>query len=78
MEVNDIIVLDNNERYTLLKKVEYENEVYFLSMPIDENEIIDENKILFLKSSYEDGDNFVEMVVDEDLIIRLTKIIYEN
>ena len=78
MNVNDIIILDNDVRYTLLRKVNYNDDEYFLAMPIDEEENIDRNKVLFLKKVIEGDDIFVEMVVDQDLIIRLTKIIYNN
>ena len=78
MNVNDIIILDNDVRYTLLRKVNYNDDEYFLAMPIDEEENIDRNKVLFLKKVIEGDDIFVEMVGDQDLRIRLSKIIYNN
>lgn len=73
MTVNDIIVLENDERYTLLEETIKDGEKYFLAASIDDDENIDSNKLVLLKlDQAEDGD-YVEIVNDEKLIIELSK-----
>ena len=72
MKENDIIVLDNNERYTLLKEIIDDNNQYFISAGIDENEHIDEKKIIILKVVHQEDGDYVEIVKDKNLIKKLS------
>lgn len=73
MKVNDIIILENEERYTLLQETKHENETYFLSAGIDEQENIDYKKLAILKLVKEEDGDYVEVVNDEQLIKELSK-----
>lgn len=73
MKVNDIIVLENEERYTLLQDTILDEATYFLSAGIDEEENIDYKKLAILKLIHEEDGDYVEVVNDEQLIKRLSK-----
>lgn len=72
MKVDDIIVLENQERYILLAETSYENQNYFLAAAIDEQENIDQKKLVLLKHVEEVDGSYVEIVKNEDLLIKLT------
>lgn len=72
MKENDIIVLENDERYTLLKEIKYEGDRYFMAAGIDKDENIDRKKIAILKHVKEKDGDYVEIVKDENLINKLS------
>jgi len=61
MNINekDIIILDDDHRYMIVKKIDFENRKYYYVSDIDNKETI--------KFLYEDGDELVE-IEDEQLI----------
>lgn len=71
MKVNDIIILENEERFTLLAETLHENSRYFLAMGIDEQEVIDKNKIAVLKLVEEPDGAYVELVKNQELLTKL-------
>lgn len=75
MKINDIIVLENEERYTLMEEVMYENEKYFLALPIDEKGKIDNSKPKMFKSVKEPDGEYVVLVRDEYTILNLSKLL---
>ena len=74
MKLNDIIVLDNNERYTLLKETEKEGIKYYFAAGVDENDHIDQRAIVILKLTHEEDGDYVEVVEDENLLKDLSEI----
>lgn len=78
MEVGDVIELDNNEKYSLLKEIEYMKGRYFLAAFVKEDETVDENKIVYLKHISEDGEDYVDMILSEKLIYELSKLVTEK
>lgn len=72
MSVNDVIILDNDEKYTLISEINYENSRYFLAMPVEEDDKINENKLYYFKEVCEDNEYFVDLVEDENLITILS------
>ena len=72
MKENDIIVLDNNDKYTLLKEIVEGDNRYFISAGVDENDHIDEKKIIILKVIKEEDGDYVEIVKDKNLIKKLS------
>lgn len=79
MKVNDIIVLENDERYTLLEKTTKDEKNYFLAAGIDEQENIDHTNLVLLEVFTEEDGDYVELVDDPELITQLAgKIIDAN
>ncbi len=74
MKVNDTIVLDDNQRYTLLEMTELDNETYFLAIGLDEKKQPDYKNMIILKECQDIDGIYVETVANESLIIKLTKI----
>ncbi len=74
MKVNDRIVLDDNQRYTLLEETELDNETYFLAMALDEKNKPIVDKMVILKECQDIDGIYVETVGNESLIIKLTRI----
>jgi hypothetical protein len=60
MEINDIIVLDNNERYLLLKKMTENENNYFLAEKDDK----EDKKIIVLKEVHSKDETYVEIIKD--------------
>lgn len=77
MKENDVIVLDNNERYSLSKEVIYEDEKYFLAYKADEKCNMIDNDIKFFKVVTENGENYVELIRNPNTILELTRLIKE-
>ena len=72
MEVNDIIILENDQRYTLLEQTTKDNDKYFLAASVNENEDIDIKQLALLKVIRENNEDYVELVQNEQLIRELT------
>ena len=74
MQVNDTILLDDNQKYTLLQETVYENEKYYLAIGLDENENPNYKNMLIFKECEDVDGIYVETVANESLIIKLTRI----
>lgn len=64
MHVDSVITLDNNINCLLLEKAVYNNDNYFLSVVLDEEEEPSEEYVVF-KEIIENGEKYVEKVEDE-------------
>ena len=73
MKVNDIIVLENEERFTLLQETMLDNFRYFLAAGIDEQENIDSKKLVLLKLVEHPDGAYVEIVKNQELMTKLTQ-----
>lgn len=71
--INNIIELDNNEKYLVLNQAIYQNKNYFLVVKVTDNEedVLDDFKLL--EEIQEDGERKVVIVTDEKTIDLLTK-----
>ena len=74
MEIDDLIVLDDNRRYTLLQSTEEAGEKYYLAIGVDEEENPDYKDMVIFKECNDDDGIYVETVTDESLINKLSKI----
>lgn len=74
MQVNDTIVLDDNQRYTLLQETEENEETYFLAIGVDEENNPDYKNMVILKECQDIDGIYVETVTNEGLLSKLTKI----
>ena len=68
MRINDIVVLENNKRYILTNKYELNNNIYYLSYELLDNEKTD--KFVFGKEVYDD-DYYVILEKNEDILLKL-------
>ena len=73
MKINDIIVLDNDERFMLLKEVEREGSRFFLSVGVDKDEKLDQKKLVILKLISEEDGDYMELIEDEELLKELAE-----
>ena len=68
-----MITLENDMNCLLLKKSNYENDNYFLSVVLDENEEPSDEYVV-LKEIVEDNQNYVMRVMDESVLAELLKL----
>ena len=68
MRINDIVVLENNKRYILTNKYELNNNIYYLSYELLDNEKTD--KVVFVKEVFDD-DYYVILEKNEDILLKL-------
>ena len=73
MKLNDIIVLDNNEQYTLLKETEKDGNKYYFAAGVDQDGHVNQNILVILKLIKEEDGDYVEIVEDEDLLNELSE-----
>ena len=76
IDVDSVITLDNNLNYLVLDKIDQDDETYYLTVRVDDNdELLDENVIL--KELNENGEKYVVKETNEDkikeLIVLFTK-----
>ena len=73
IEPYDIITLENNDEYTVIKIVEENDKKYYLLAWIDENEEPDMENVKIVKEIIEDGKTKIEEIEDEQLANKLSK-----
>lgn len=77
MMINDVIVLDDNKKYLLLDKTDYENYPYYYAVLLDDQEKPTE-KYSFVKEITENNETFVEEVTDNAIRSSLLVIFMNN
>ena len=78
MKCNNIITLENNEKYLTLNEVTYNKEHYFLVMGVDEEKNIIPGKVNIFKEINKNNEIYIEIIKDSDLIMELTKKLKEQ
>lgn len=73
MKANDIIVLDNNDKFTLLAETDKDNSKYFLAGKFRENDELDTKQFFIFKEVVEGEEKYIELVNDQKLITELSK-----
>ena len=73
MKIDSVITLENDVNCLLLEKVNYNNDNYFLTVVLDDNEEPSDEYIV-LKEIIEDGQNYVMRVTDENVLAELIKL----
>ncbi len=77
MVVDSVITLENDVNCLLLEKVIFENNNYFLSVVLNEDEEPSEEYVIF-KEIVENDESFVEKVEDENLLKSLLEKFSSN
>lgn len=73
IELYDIITLDNDEEYTILKMINENGKKYYLLAPVDEEEEPDLDNVKIVEEVFENGRLKVEEVEEEQLLKKLSK-----
>lgn len=73
MTVDSVITLDNDVNCLLLERVNYENDNYFLSVILNEDEEPSDKYAIF-KEINENNENYVETVEDPNLQASLIEL----
>lgn len=73
MKVDSVITLENDVNCLLLEKVEYENNNYFMSVVLNEEEEPSDEYVIF-KEIIENNENYVEKVEDAVLFSSLIQL----
>lgn len=73
MEVNDIIILDNDEKYSLIKKIIYNEETYFLASLVKEDDSLDASTTCYFKAISDEDGEYVDLITNEKLILEISK-----
>ena len=77
MIVDSVITLENDVNCLLLEKVTYNNDNYFLSVVLNEEEEPSDEYVVF-KEINEDGQSFVAKVEDGALLAELINLFTNN
>ena len=78
IELYDIITLDNDEEYTVLKILQEEGKTYYLLAWIDEDEEPDMERIKIVEQIQENNKLEIEEITDEKLLKKLSKLFLES
>lgn len=64
---NQIIELNNNKKYLILRQVVYKNDTYYVTCEIFDNDDF-KKELTILKETIEEKDYFVNIVNDKDVV----------
>ena len=78
MNEGDLIILDNNERYSLLKKIMLNDDTYFMAAFVGEDDLVDKNKIVYFKVTEENNEPFVDLITSQKIITLLSNKLAED
>ena len=69
IDVKDVLTLEDDKKYVVVSKIEYDNKVYFYLVGVEE--------ITDVKFGYLDNDEFVE-INDKELVTKLLPYFYKD
>ena len=69
IDVKDVLALEDDKKYVVVSKIDYENKVYFYLVGVEE--------ITDVKFGYIDNDEFVE-INDKELVTKLLPHFYKD
>lgn len=69
IDVKDVLTLEDDKKYVVVSKIDYENKVYFYLVGVEE--------ITDVKFGYIDNDEFVE-INDKELVTKLLPHFYKD
>ena len=73
MKIDSVITLENDVNCLLLEKVNYNNDNYFLTVVLDDNEEPSDEYVV-LKEIIENNQNYVMRIMDENVLAELIKL----
>ena len=72
IEVYDILTLEDNEEYSVLKKIKENNKTYLLLAPVDKEEVPNFDELKIVEEVIENQEVIVEDVTDDELLKSLS------
>lgn len=78
MEINKIVKLSSDEKYIVLNELNYNNNLYYLTMGLVSDNEYDSSKVIIFKEEKDESGFFVEKVIDSNLLYELTKLFKEQ
>lgn len=69
IDIKDVLTLEDDKKYVVVSKIDYENKVYFYLVGVEE--------ITDVKFGYLDNDEFVE-INDKELVTKLLPYFYKD
>lgn len=73
LEINKIARLNNDEKYIVLNELNYNGEMFYLTMGLVSDKEFDSSKVIILKESIDKNGYYVEKVTDNNLLYDITK-----
>lgn len=74
LSINNIIILENKERFIVLKEAMYYGKKYFLAMGVDDNNKVISSNMVILEEYVSGFETYVTKIVDNELIGVLTRM----
>lgn len=74
MNIDDIITLDNDNRYYIIDIVEYENLNYYLAVGLFPNDEVNTKDFNFLTFEKENDEEYISIVDDPKILVSLYAI----
>ncbi len=72
IEVYDILTLEDNEEYSVLKKIKENNKTYLLLAPVDKEEVPNFDELKIVEEVIENQEVIVEDVTNDELLKSLS------
>ncbi len=73
MTEGDLIILDNEERYSLLKKISLNGDTYFMAAFVKDDDLVDKERIVYFRVEQDEDEQYVDLITSEKVITELTK-----
>lgn len=74
LDLYDIITIDNDKEYTILKNTNFNDRKYYLIAPVNKEEEIDAENIKIVEEIKKDGKIMIQEVINEETLKALSKI----
>lgn len=73
MKLTDVITLEDDKNYLLFDELEYNNEVYFAAMGINEEDV-DGSDVMFVKPGVDEEGDYIDVIEEEGLFMHLLQL----
>lgn len=74
MKINSIIKLENDQNYIILKKINFQNEEYYLAFNILNNKKINPNDLIYLTIEKDQTETYINIVENTKILKKLIKL----
>lgn len=74
LDLYDIITIDNDKEYTILKNTNFNDRKYYLIAPVNKEEEIDAENIKIVEEIKKEGKIMIQEVINEETLKALSKI----
>lgn len=74
LDLYNIITIDNDKEYTILKNTNFNDRKYYLIAPVNKEEEIDAENIKIVEEIKKDGKIMIQEVINDETLKVLSKI----